>query len=304
MKKRENEGRAVSDKDGKNQSKKQKVKMKGESNLNHFFRPTPTVPATPLTPLATWTTLTLDDSSDEDADAVYARSLAKEDGISLAQLKQAEVKWKGKSKVGIKEIRDDKHKTEQKQPRTSAAASTSKLPSPNDVDVKIESKQSTIASTSSLVTSPIKPSASAKGGAFFLSPTRSIAVPSSPDQSLDASIYHFVPATALSTPWPSSRIPFSYLSAAFVAISSTKSRLAIVQILTNLLRVVIELDPDSLLPVVWLITSRLGPSYDSEELGIGSNVLGKAIGGVSGLSSAALRTLWKKLGDAGETCIC
>lgn len=67
-------------------------------------------------------------------------------------------------------------------------------------------------------------------------------------KSLDTPVCAFNPLLDVDTSkWPKGRMPFSYLTEAFVSIGSTKSRLAIMRIMTNLLRVVIEHDPESLL---------------------------------------------------------
>ncbi|KAK4051805.1 hypothetical protein OIV83_002510 [Microbotryomycetes sp. JL201] len=121
-------------------------------------------------------------------------------------------------------------------------------------------------------------------------------------KSLDTSVYEFNPSTDVDTSdWPQGRVPYSFLTDAFVLISSTKSRLLISRVLTNLLRTTIELDPQSLEAIVYLTTNRLGPAHEKDlELGIGSQVLGKAIKEVSGLTPAALRTLYNKYGDPGD----
>lgn len=124
------------------------------------------------------------------------------------------------------------------------------------------------------------------------------------EKPLDTSVYEYNPATDVDTSgWPLGRMPYSYLTQAFVIISATKSRLLISRVLTNLLRTAIELDPESLEAITYLTTNRLGPSHEKDlELGIGSQVLGGAIKGVSGLTPAALRQL-NKLGDPGECLV-
>lgn len=53
--------------------------------------------------------------------------------------------------------------------------------------------------------------------------------------------------------------------------------------------------------VIYLTTNRLGPAQESDnELGIGHQVLTKAIKEVSGITPQALRSLWNKYGDAGD----
>jgi len=99
---------------------------------------------------------------------------------------------------------------------------------------------------------------------------------SSPTQLLDTPLFSFRPSPSHFS--PHSRTPFSYLTSALVLLSSTKSRLLIQQVLTNLLRTVVELDPNTLESVVYLLSNRIGPSYEEgTELGVGWQVLSKAI---------------------------
>lgn len=67
------------------------------------------------------------------------------------------------------------------------------------------------------------------------------------DRSLNTSVYAFEPQQDIDTAgWPGGRVPFAFLCDAFVIISATRSRIIIDRVLVNLLRTVIELDPDSL----------------------------------------------------------
>lgn len=93
---------------------------------------------------------------------------------------------------------------------------------------------------------------------------------------------------------------YSLLTRAFVLISNTQSRIKIVDTLVNLLRIVIEGDPDSLVPTVWLATNSIGPPYETLELGIAGSAISKALKQVHGLSNASLKSLYDKLGDAGD----
>lgn len=58
--------------------------------------------------------------------------------------------------------------------------------------------------------------------------------------------------------------------------------------------------PDVLLPSVYLITNHVAPAYEGVELGLGGQVLNKALKDVSGASAAELSRLWNKYGDAGD----
>jgi DNA ligase-1 len=72
-------------------------------------------------------------------------------------------------------------------------------------------------------------------------------------------------------------------------LSQTKSRILLVNTLTNALRLFIAHDPASIIPSLYIISNSLAPSYIPVELGLGPSVLSKALQSVSGLKSAALR---------------
>lgn len=48
------------------------------------------------------------------------------------------------------------------------------------------------------------------------------------------------------------------------------------------------------------ITNHVAPAYEGVELGIGGQVLGKALKAVSGVAPGVLRSLWHQYGDAGD----
>ncbi|KAI8939566.1 hypothetical protein NX059_003330 [Plenodomus lindquistii] len=93
---------------------------------------------------------------------------------------------------------------------------------------------------------------------------------------------------------------YALLTRCFVLINSTTSRIKIVDTLVNLLRTLIEGDPSSLLPAVWLATNSISPPYIDLELGLGGSAISKALKKVCGLDNASLRTLNNKYGDAGD----
>ena len=93
---------------------------------------------------------------------------------------------------------------------------------------------------------------------------------------------------------------YALLTRCFFLINSTQSRIKIVDTLVNCLRTIIEGDPDSLLPAVWLATNSISPPYISLELGLGGSAISKALKKVCGLDGEGLRTLYNKHGDAGD----
>lgn len=68
----------------------------------------------------------------------------------------------------------------------------------------------------------------------------------------------------------------------------------------NCLRIIIEADPESLLPAVWLATNSISPPYISLELGLGGSAISKALKQVCGLDNRSLKAIYDKYGDAGD----
>ena len=106
----------------------------------------------------------------------------------------------------------------------------------------------------------------------------------------------------LQTHWAAGGGHASYglLTRCFILVNSTQSRIKIVDTLVNLLRTVIEGDPESLLPTVWLATNAISPPYISLELGLGGSAISKALKKTCMLDSAGLKVLYDKHGDAGD----
>lgn len=96
------------------------------------------------------------------------------------------------------------------------------------------------------------------------------------------------------------RCTYALLTQGFILINSTQSRIKIVDTLVNLLRTIIEGDPESLLPAVWLATNSIAPPYVDLELGLGGSAISKALKKVCGLDNASLKKLSDRLGDAGD----
>ncbi|KAI4109020.1 MAG: hypothetical protein L6R37_000738 [Teloschistes peruensis] len=93
---------------------------------------------------------------------------------------------------------------------------------------------------------------------------------------------------------------YAILTRCFIIVNSTQSRIKIVDTLVNFLRTIIEGDPGSLLPAVWLATNAISPPYISLELGLGGAAISKALKNAYGLDNASLKALYDKHGDAGD----
>ncbi|PGH18900.1 hypothetical protein AJ80_04318 [Polytolypa hystricis UAMH7299] len=95
-------------------------------------------------------------------------------------------------------------------------------------------------------------------------------------------------------------VSYAVLTRAFVLVNGTQSRIKIVDTLVNLLRIIIEADPQSLAPAVWLATNAIAPPYVPLELGLGGSAISKALKKSYGLDNNGLKTLYDKHGDAGD----
>lgn len=122
-------------------------------------------------------------------------------------------------------------------------------------------------------------------------------------------VLEFDPFAVITRNWPqmggrdeSARpvTPYALLSHAFIAISSTRSRLLITTVLTNLMRTIKVHDPESIIPAVYLITNHIAPNYEDVQLGIGGAITNKAIKSVTGKSARTMKMLWDQTGDPGD----
>ena len=101
-------------------------------------------------------------------------------------------------------------------------------------------------------------------------------------------------------PLASGQAPYVLVSATFDALDRTRSRLLITGILEYLFRYVAARAPTALEATVFLCTNRVVPAFVPFELGIGGQVIGGAVGDISGRSAAQLRADYNRLGDMGD----
>ena len=67
----------------------------------------------------------------------------------------------------------------------------------------------------------------------------------------------------------------------------------------NLLRSVIALCPDDLLPTVYLCCNKVAPAFKGVEIGLGDATISKAVADATGCTMAQLRKQYAKCGDLG-----
>ncbi|XP_044184001.1 DNA ligase 1-like isoform X2 [Acropora millepora] len=101
------------------------------------------------------------------------------------------------------------------------------------------------------------------------------------------------------------KVPYLAVARTFQIIEDTSARLKITSTLSNFFRSVIVLSPDDLLPCVYLCLNKLAPAYEGMELGVGDNVLMKAVAESTGRSLQQIKVDVGEKGDLGivaESC--
>lgn len=89
------------------------------------------------------------------------------------------------------------------------------------------------------------------------------------------------------------RVPFMFVAKALDAVSEESSRIAMTQIVCNLLRTVMETTPDDLLAVMYLFANRIAPPHEGLELGIGESSIIKALGEACGAKESHITKKYK-----------
>lgn len=269
-----------------------------QSRLDAFFRPQPPDaaardPARPSKahqgPRLDATSSSAEHHSPAD-DEAFARRLAQQDGISMEMLRQLEANI-------------------QIQPGPSIIRSPEAVREVIDVD-SLEDGQHTGPNGAGRVDYPGSsepPQASGSSGALS-----SLAAPLSkrnpllygdtevltaPYPLLDLDLAAYPLETC---PWPTASAPYSFLAHALATLSATRSRIAILNTLTNTFRTIIRHHPASLRASLYLLSNSLSPPYSPTELGLGPTIISKAIQDVSGLTPAALKRLYNATGDPGK----
>lgn len=101
----------------------------------------------------------------------------------------------------------------------------------------------------------------------------------------------------------SSSPPYSFAATAFAAVDHEKGRIAIVDAMTNAFRSVLKHCPADVLPLLYLSSNSIAPSYEGVELGVGGQVMSRAIKEITGATSTTLRSLYQKHGDLGDVAM-
>ncbi|WWD16639.1 hypothetical protein CI109_101069 [Kwoniella shandongensis] len=266
--------------------------------------------------------ISIDDSDDDkDNDEELARKLAKE--WAEDEGRKVDVKGKGRStSIDEPEDGDDDEIVSvdppySEPPGVNGSCSSKHLLPPSTKGKVVKKEQATLAETKPiaplfapkplqnpnprtpsppLVKLELKP---------FLTPTKPTTITSVTAEAVepidfDTDAFLFRPSQIDVSKWPKGRLPYSILVGVYVQVSSTRSRLIIVRVLTNFLHLLLHASPIDLPPSLYLLSNHLLPSYLPCELGIGNQILTKAVQEVSGLQPRDLKRLWEKWGDPGD----
>ncbi|KAK7687060.1 hypothetical protein QCA50_009560 [Cerrena zonata] len=219
-------------------------------------------------------------------DEAYARALAEQDGLTPEVLLNLE----------------------QRASQKAAIPTMSGQPEVIDVDLLDDDDEQPVAGPSKPYTAGTsllgKPSSSTSSQP----PSRKITKPPFSNEIATKSAPTYIPLSIDPTAYdldgldwsPNAPIPYSFLTHTLSSFSETRSRIAILNTLTNCLRSISRYHPPSLLPSLYLLSNSLSPPYSPLELGLGHAIISKAIQQVSGLTSAALKRLYTTTGDPGD----
>ncbi|KAI8815488.1 ATP-dependent DNA ligase [Cladochytrium replicatum] len=94
-------------------------------------------------------------------------------------------------------------------------------------------------------------------------------------------------------------VPYSALCDTFEKCSTTTKRLEIIGFLTSFFHAVLSLSPNSLNQCIYLCLNRIGPEYDTKELGVGESILIKAIAEAAGQTAPSIKSKLNQIGDLG-----
>lgn len=98
------------------------------------------------------------------------------------------------------------------------------------------------------------------------------------------------------------KVPFMFLVKALDAISKESGRIAITEIVCNMLTTVIETAPEDLVAVVYLLANRIASAHEGLELGIGDASIIKALAEACGTKEAHVKKQYKVI-ELYFTCL-
>eukprot|EP00210_Caulerpa_lentillifera_P002984 g2849.t1 len=95
-------------------------------------------------------------------------------------------------------------------------------------------------------------------------------------------------------------IPYHLLSSTFQSIEGTTKRHGIIRLLTESFRIILEFNVGEILPAVYLCINELGPPHEGLKLGVGNDIVVRAISSASGSTNLErLKEEFHREGDLG-----
>lgn len=99
------------------------------------------------------------------------------------------------------------------------------------------------------------------------------------------------------------KVPFLFVAKGLDAISEESGRIAVTEIICNMLRTVMETTPEDLLRVVYFLSNEIAPVHEGLQLGIGDAIIIKALAESYGTKESNIKNKYTELGDLGLVAI-
>ncbi|XP_056162861.1 DNA ligase 6 isoform X5 [Syzygium oleosum] len=94
--------------------------------------------------------------------------------------------------------------------------------------------------------------------------------------------------------------PYIHLARTFDLVEREKGKIKVTSMLCNMLRSLLALSPEDVLPAMYLCTNKIAPDHENMELNIGGSLVTAAIEDVCGAKRSKIRDMYNRLGDLGD----
>uniref|UniRef100_A0A5B7BRY2 DNA ligase 6 n=1 Tax=Davidia involucrata TaxID=16924 RepID=A0A5B7BRY2_DAVIN len=94
--------------------------------------------------------------------------------------------------------------------------------------------------------------------------------------------------------------PYIHLARTFDLVEDEKGKIKATSMLCNMLRSLLALSPEDVLPAVYLCTNKIAPDHENMELNIGGSIVVAALEEACGTNRSKIKDLYNSLGDLGD----
>eukprot|EP00968_Pinguiococcus_pyrenoidosus_P027335 scaffold7369_cov341-Pinguiococcus_pyrenoidosus.AAC.1 len=116
---------------------------------------------------------------------------------------------------------------------------------------------------------------------------------------MDKPPVHCAPVPTMPSWKAGSPVPYAAVVEVFEAVEALSSRLEIQDLVCNFQRQVLATTPEDLAATVFLFCNQVAPPFENVELGIGENLIIKAISEATGRKRRAIERQFRATGDLG-----